>query len=138
MFKMTKLLAISFSMLVLVACSEETPQITQADYLALQGSSADYILLDVRTKEEFDEGHISNAINVSHDDIEKNLASLLQYKDKKVIVHCRSGRRAEFAENLLTENGFTNVWHLTGDMNGWQAAKLPLVVNKTELSKDSE
>jgi len=92
--------------------------------------SSDVIVLDVRSKGEYEEGHIDGALNVSHTEIEDNLsllANLNQYKDKTIVVHCRSGYRAGKAEAILTENGFTKLRHLEGDMNGWQDAKLPTV-----------
>lgn len=89
-------------------------------------SKADFIVLDVRSKKEFAAGHIPGAINIAHNDIEKKLAQLTQYKDSQVIVHCRSGRRAKTAESVLLNNGFTKVHHLAGDFNQWQADELPI------------
>ena len=48
------------------------------------------------------------------------------FKDQTVVVHCRSGRRAVSAENDLRAAGFSDLRHLEGDMNSWQAADLPL------------
>lgn len=103
--------------------------ISQAQLLSLQqaAKSPAFILLDVRSEEEYNAGHISGAINISHTNIEKQLPALSRYKDQKVIVHCRSGRRAKIAETLLQENGFNHIYHLTGDYNAWVKAELPLV-----------
>jgi rhodanese-related sulfurtransferase len=113
----------------LTACAEQTAKISQQELLSLmaQGNNQSYVVLDVRTAEEFDEGHIAGAVNISHDEIEGNIAKLAPYKDKTIVVHCRSGRRAASAESDLLNNGFKQLRHLDGDMNGWQAAKLPLV-----------
>ncbi|MGB0936381.1 MAG: rhodanese-like domain-containing protein [Colwellia sp.] len=107
-----------------------TPQITQTEFVALQSSQSDFLLLDVRSAEEFSAGHIKNAKNIPHSDINNHLTSLLAFKDKKVIVYCRSGRRAGLVEKELVEKGFSNVLHLQGDMNGWQESNLPTVSQK--------
>ncbi len=117
------------AVLSLTAYAEQTEKISQQELLSLmaQANNQNYVVLDVRTAEEFDEGHIAGAVNVSHDEIEDNIAKLAPYKDKIVVVHCRSGRRAASAESDLLSSGFKKLRHLDGDMNDWQAAKLPLV-----------
>ncbi|TPH17345.1 rhodanese-like domain-containing protein [Litorilituus lipolyticus] len=119
------------SFFMLNAFAGQTPAISQQALIEAMAQDANNIVvLDVRSAEEFNEGHIKGAINVSHNTVEENLAKLTQYKDKKVVVYCRSGRRAGIAEHILAENGFTKLYHLTGDMNGWVAAKLPTVKTK--------
>jgi len=113
----------------LTACAKQTTTISQQELLSLMAKSnnQDFIVLDVRTAEEFNNGHIDGAINISHDEVEDKLAQLSAYKDKLVVVHCRSGRRAQSAENDLLTGGFKKLRHLEGDMQGWRAAKLPLI-----------
>lgn len=111
-----------------LSMAEQTAIISQQDLLTLMSNNSETtVVLDVRTPKEFNEGHIEGAINVSHDQIKENLNMLLAYKDKTVVVHCRSGRRAVSAENALRAAGFSDLRHLDGDMKGWQAANLPLV-----------
>ena len=111
-----------------VSAQQIRPTLTQAQLLSLQsaGKAPNYILLDVRSAEEYQQGHIANAINISHSALTDNLSKLGKNKDDMIIVYCRSGRRAGIAEALLREQGFTNVKHLAGDMNGWQAKHLPI------------
>ena len=131
MFAIKNFIILAFSLFATVVFAGETPQISQQELLtALKTADHNIVVLDVRSAEEYEEGHLANAINVSHNTVVDKLNFLSQYKDKKVVVHCRSGRRAAFAENILAENGFKNVHHLTGDMNGWLEAKLPVVINK--------
>jgi len=113
----------------LTACAKQTTEISQQELLSLMATSnnQDFVVLDVRTAEEFDNGHIAGAINISHDEIEDKLTILSAYKDKLVVVHCRSGRRAQSAENDLLASGFKKLRHLEGDMQAWRAAELPLV-----------
>jgi rhodanese-related sulfurtransferase len=131
MFKLIKVFALALSLVATTLMAGEVPEMSQQQLLeALTVSNNNIVLLDVRSKDEYDEGHVAGAINISHNAIKDNLALLAQYKTKKVVVYCRSGRRAAFAENILAENGFTNLHHLTGDMNGWIEAELPVVVGE--------
>ncbi|MGO0987880.1 rhodanese-like domain-containing protein [Clostridioides difficile] len=72
----------------------------------------DILLLDVRTKDEFNESKIENAINISLQELINNIDDIYEYKDKKVIVYCRSGHRSVTACNLLAEEGFKDLYNL--------------------------
>ncbi len=131
MLKIKSVLTLVLSLFTLAAFASETPQISQQDLLAaLDRGANNVVLLDVRSEDEYNDGHIAGAINVSHNKVAENLSQLTQYKKSTVVVYCRSGRRAGIAENILSENGFKDLRHLTGDMNGWLAAKLPVVNNE--------
>lgn len=114
----------------------QTPTISQTELVELLSQSEksvtatepSFIVLDVRTATEFNNGHIKNAINISHNSVSENINLLEKYKNKKIVVHCRSGRRAIIAEKILQENGFLNVRHLEGDIIEWVNAELPLVI----------
>lgn len=111
-----------------LSVAEQTTPISQQALLKLMADSpANMIVLDVRTPKEFQSGHIEGAVNVRHDQINENLKKILSYKDKTVVVHCRSGRRAATAENALRAAGFSDLRHLEGDMNGWVSANLPII-----------
>lgn len=119
---------ILLSVISLLAFAEQTATISQQELLTLMATPASKtVVLDVRSAEEFAEGHIQGAINISHDQINDNLAKIIAFKDQTVVVHCRSGRRAVSAENDLRAAGFSDLRHLDGDIKGWQAADLPLV-----------
>lgn len=70
-----------------------------------------YILVDVRTKEEYDEGHLKDAINIPYDEI--NVDTELD-KDKYILVYCKSGKRAQTAEAYLRRVGYDKVYNLGG------------------------
>ena len=128
------IIALVFSLFSAFIFAGETPQISQQELLtALEKTGHNIVVLDVRTTQEYNEGHLVNAINVSHNTVRDKLEQLYQYKKSTVVVYCRSGRRADFAERVLTENGFTDLRHLTGDMNGWLKAKLPVITAKDTL-----
>ena len=118
---------------LLVCCSwlsfaEDTPLVSQDELIemARKYSTNDMLILDVRSAEEFAEGHIKNAVNISHGEMSRNFMTILEFQDKPVVVYCRSGRRANIAETILKDKGFTNVMHLEGDMNDWVDAELPV------------
>lgn len=67
------------------------------------------IVIDVRTSEEFNQGHLEGAINIPYDLIDSNLDKIGNEKDKTVVVYCRSGRRSGIAKNTLEGLGYKNV-----------------------------
>ena len=74
-------------------------------------------VLDVRTPQEFAEGHVPGAVNVPYDQLASRLAEVPQ--DKDVVLYCKSGRRAGIAADVLAANGYTRLAHLEGDMPAW-------------------
>tara|TARA_B100000029_G_scaffold494454_1_gene558217 strand:+ start:505 stop:894 length:390 start_codon:yes stop_codon:yes gene_type:complete len=92
----------------------------------LDQSSEEIILLDVRSKEEFSSGSIKDSINISHEDLLSNIALVSQYKSKKLVIYCRSGRRAEMVINKLESNGFLDIIDIEGDIMAWSEASYPL------------
>ena len=71
-----------------------------------------FILLDVRTEEEYEASHIPNAINIPLNNLESQIEHLLPYKDDKVVIYCRSGRRSIMAAFMLEDNGFKHLYNL--------------------------
>ena len=131
MFKIKQLLALMLSLFISLSYANSTKEISQEALQSLIDKKvSDVIVLDVRSVEEFNEGHIQGAVNMSYDIINENLIQLRQYKDSKVVVYCRSGRRAAIAERILAANGFHDLHHLTGDMNAWVEAELPVYNSK--------
>ena len=87
---------------------------------------ATLVVLDVRTPEEYADGHVPGAINIPHDQVEPRLAELASARDKDVVVYCRSGKRAALALGVLQKSGFTKLLHLEGDMRAWSASGRPV------------
>jgi rhodanese-related sulfurtransferase len=83
-------------------------------------------ILDVRTPEEFAEGHISGAINIPLAELEARASELGIGTSDELVVYCRTGRRAAIAEAALSELGYTNLRDLDGHIKGWQKAGYPL------------
>lgn len=100
--------------------ASEVKDISADELLAADTSS--WLVLDVRSEKEFNSGHVPGAVNIAHSEIANNLQSLLAYKDKPVVVYCRSGFRAGKATDILISEGFSQLMHLQGDMLNWQKA----------------
>lgn len=78
------------------------------------------IIFDVRTKEEYDSGHIKNAILTPYDQINENIELIKQYKEKSVLVYCRTGRRSTIATKSLIDNGFDKIYHMHEGISMWK------------------
>ena len=99
--------------------------VSQAQLLEWMEQKPDLCLLDVRTTDEYNSGHIPGAINIGHKEISGRLDELRPYKDKDIVVHCERGVRARIAQDILTKAGFSHVYHLAGDMAAWRNAGRP-------------
>ena len=95
----------------------------------INNSSEEYILIDVRTAEEYADGYIPTALNIPYDVIGDNLPT--DNKDAKIIVYCRSGRRSGIAKETLDSLGYSNVINFGGvsDWEGELVGGLVLNVN---------
>ncbi len=87
------------------------------------------ILLDVRTKEEFEAGYIVNAINIPIDDLRERMHELDQ--NKKIFIYCLGGLRGYLAQRILRQNNFQNVLNLSGGYQLWEACSNELNENKS-------
>ena len=90
--------------------------------------SGKYTVIDVRTKEEYDAGHIKGALNFDYynDDFEEKIESQLKDKNKPYILYCRSGMRSLYSAEILEELGYTNVTNMKGGFLAWQSAGKPV------------
>lgn len=96
----------------------EYHKITAAEAKARMDSGAELIILDVRTAEEYAEGHIAGAVLLPVDSINADVSELLSDKNAEILVYCRSGNRSRAAANLLVELGYTKVYDF-GGLRGW-------------------
>ena len=84
-------------------------------------------MLDIRESKELTEGTIINAIHIPLGDLNNQLAKLEKYREKPLIVYCRSGHRSATACSKLRKQGFEKVYNLRGGIVAWQRDNLPLV-----------
>jgi len=117
-----------FIVTILTSCqkSANINTVELSDFREILTAGNDYILLDVRTPEEFGSGHLENAVNINYydQDFANQLANL--DADKKVLLYCKSGSRSGEAAEKLVKAGFEEVIELKGGMLAWQAAGLPM------------
>lgn len=78
-----------------------------------------YILLDVRTKGEYESGYIPGAINIPLSDIDEKIISFLPDKSQMILVYCRSGNRSREASDKLSKLGYSNILEI-GGINAWK------------------
>jgi rhodanese-related sulfurtransferase len=97
-----------------------TPQEYQTHFI---DQPTTHLLLDVRTPEEYAEGHIANSVNISLQTLADRLDEVP--KDQLVVLYCRSGNRSAQAAELLKEAGYTAIYDL-GGIIGWQEAGYPV------------
>lgn len=88
--------------------------VTMEDGLEMMTEEKDFILLDVRRKNEFAEGHIPGAINIPNEAIGEKEISQLPRKDQRIFVYCRSGRRSKQAAMKLYHLGYTDIIEFGG------------------------
>ena len=96
----------------------EIKQNTAEEIYKIINEKKDYYLIDVRTKEEYSQGHLGGAALIPVDEIKNRLTEIP--KDKPVIVYCKSGARSMQAANILVSNGFKTVYNMTGGIEEWQ------------------
>ena len=89
-------------------------QITPAEAKEIMDTQDGYIILDVRTQEEYDEAHIDGAILIPDYEITDRAESVLKDKDQLILVYCRSGRRSKLAASELVKLGYTNIKEFGG------------------------
>lgn len=93
-------------------------QISMSEAVAMMEEENGYIILDVRTAEEYADKHIPNAINIPNEEIGTEEIAELPDKDQMILVYCRSGNRSKQASEKLAALGYTNVYEF-GDINDW-------------------
>lgn len=120
------MLMISLCLFGICGCNGEKPkeniietknsyeQITANQAKELMEKETGYIIIDARTQEEFDEGHIEGAILIPEYEISQRAEKELPDKDQLILVYCRSGRRSKIASQALVDLGYTNVKEFGG------------------------
>ena len=119
-----KWIPILMALLLLSGCAAQVQkeqsyrQINMDEAIAMMEAENDYIILDVRTPEEFSERHIPGAINVANETIGSEEIPELPDKDQLILVYCRSGNRSKQASEKLVALGYTNIVEF-GGINDW-------------------
>ena len=121
---MRKLIPFFLSLLLLAGCAAPAEseasyrQVSMDEAIAMMAEENDYIILDVRTPEEFAEKHIPDAINIPNETIGTEEIPELPDKEQLILVYCRSGNRSKQASDKLVGLGYTNIVEF-GGINDW-------------------
>ena len=119
---MKKLLFLLLGVMLLTACGQTAETVQEAVFVSITAEEAKeimdtgdgFVILDVRTQEEYDEGHVPGAILIPNTEIENRAEEELPDKAQLILVYCRSGRRSKLAAQILADLGYTNVKEFGG------------------------
>ena len=121
---MKKYIPFLLTLLLLAGCAAPDAQegtycqITMDEAIVMMEEESNYIILDVRTPEEFSEKHIPGAINIPNETIGTEEVPELPDKDQLILIYCRSGNRSKQASEKLVRLGYTNIVEF-GGINDW-------------------
>ncbi|WP_324779397.1 rhodanese-like domain-containing protein [Thiobacillus sedimenti] len=119
--------AVSGALLVWSFIGGKLSGIDEADTLkATRLYNDDALVLDVREDKEYAAGHIPRARHIPLGQLGGRLAELDKFKDKPILVTCRSGNRSAHACRILKKAGFANVYNQAGGILAWERANLPV------------
>ena len=122
---MKKWLSVMLVIFLFVGCGQQNEVTQEAVYMNITAQEAKeimdtqtgYIILDTRTQEEYDEGHIPGAIVLPYDEVLEKAEDILTDKNQLILVYCRSGRRSKLAAEDLVKLGYTNIKEFGGIMD---------------------
>ena len=121
---MKKYIPVLLSLLLLAGCTNQSyqeknyRQVSAKEAITMMKKEREYLIVDVRTLEEFNNKHIPGAINVPNESIGTEDIPELPNKDQLIFVYCRSGNRSKQASEKLVALGYTNIVEF-GGINSW-------------------
>ncbi|GKT12891.1 MAG: hypothetical protein ISEC1_P1882 [Thiomicrorhabdus sp.] len=98
----------------------------------------DAFLLDVRSAGEYKDGYIGSALNVSAGDLSAKMNQMPKDKEQAILVYCLSGARSGRSAAALVKAGYANVFNLSGGINAWKSAGLPVGTAKSKSKKSKK
>lgn len=99
------------------AKTNEIRHVSMNDIVKIMEENKDYIIVDVRTPDEYKEGHIPNAINIPNETINETVYNKLKDKNQLILIYCRSGSRSRQAAYKMQKLGYTNLVDFGGIIN---------------------
>jgi rhodanese-related sulfurtransferase len=112
--------------------SELATEISTAGLAERFANNRATLVLDVRTADEFESGHIPGATNIPHTELQSRLSEVSDAQD--IVVYCEAGGRARTAIAVLSGSGYTRVMHLDGDMRAWRKDGLAVARGESAIS----
>jgi rhodanese-related sulfurtransferase len=104
------------------ACTPPEPfirEIKTEEAYELLKNSKDLFVVDVRTKEEYSHGHLKDAVLIPYDEISFKIEQIKQYRNKPILVYCRTRNKSNIAAQILARNGFNQIYILSEGIIGW-------------------
>ena len=123
---MKKIIILLASLFGISSVLADVPAVSPQQAAQMQ-SEQNAVIIDVRENDEWNAGHIDNAIHIPLNDIQNRLKELAKYQNQPVITQCRSGARSARAADILAKSGFINVHNMDGGLNAWQKANLKTI-----------
>ncbi len=124
-----------------IACNSASTQnsnsLSATDFQTEINKTPNAQVVDVRTPEEFAEGHVANAVNMNYNGADFKSETENLDKSKPVFVYCLSGGRSANAADEMRKDGFTNVIEMGGGMMAWRNAKLPVTTDNSIATTNS-
>lgn len=124
----TKVLLLSLFVFLVGCSAEASPPLAEISphQAAVIVKSNNAVIIDVRTQEEWDAGHIPNAIHIPLSEVKGRLDEFKAFDGLQIVMQCRSGRRSIVAGEILLSAGYGDVSNLTGGILAWGEAELPV------------
>ena len=120
----------SFAVLLVIFIRNETQRggrSVSAQELVNLVNREDAVIVDVRDKKEFEQGHIPHAVNIPYASLDSRISELSEHKEKPIVLTCKMGQHAGAAGTALRKQGFVNVSRLSGGIAEWRNQNLPVV-----------
>jgi rhodanese-related sulfurtransferase len=108
------------------AAREKITEVSAEQVKADLDAGRKFILLDVRSKEEFDAGHLPHAKHVSRGLLEFMIGRAIPDKNAEIMLYCRTGARAALATQVLNDMGYVNARNMAGGFKAWGTAGYPI------------
>jgi rhodanese-related sulfurtransferase len=104
----------------------KVPEVSAEEVKKALDLHENFILLDVRTPEEYEKGHIQTSILLPHDTVSEKVTALIPDKTQKIYVYCLSGSRSSQAAKTMIDLGYSNVYTISHGLLAWRSLKYPL------------
>ncbi len=101
---------------------EAQPGISAKNFKKIIETDSEFVLLDVRSKAEFNAAHLPGALNIERGRLEWVVPDIIKKTDRTIYVYCQDGRRSGFATERLIQMGYTNTIHVSDGFEGWVTA----------------
>lgn len=98
------------------------PGVTAREFKRIIEGEDEFVLLDVRSEDEYKAAHLPGALNVERGRLEWIIPNIIKKPDRAIYVYCQDGRRSAFATERLLEMGYMNTSHITDGFEGWVTA----------------